>query len=36
MLYTGTLNIDQIDWNPVLPLCYEEKPQNLPWKKNRK
>jgi len=18
---------------PVLPLCYEEKPQNLPWKK---
>jgi len=21
---------------PVLPLCYEEKPQNMLWKKNRK
>jgi len=19
-------------WQQVLPLCYEEKPQNLPWK----
>jgi len=23
-------------YRPVLPLCYKEKPQSWPWKKNRK